>query len=512
MSYLALARKWRPHDFASLVGQDHVRLALENAITLNRLHHAFLFTGTRGVGKTTIARILAKCLNCETAITATPCQQCATCQAIDQGRFIDLIEVDAASKTKVEDTRELLENVPYAPSRGRFKIYLIDEVHMLSNHSFNALLKTLEEPPPHVKFLFATTEPQKLPITILSRCLQFHLKSITAEKITAHLQNILSSENIPYDTAALNLIAKAANGSIRDSLSLLDQAIAYCNSDIQLQPLQNMLGCVNQTVLVDLLQNVVANDCQAMLKIINDMADLNIHFDTALSDVLHLLHQLAIAKQLGTLEDNALNELFQQLSPESIQLYYQIALHGRQDLPFAPNQKLGFEMTLLRMLSFQVAAPVAASSVTHTTPEKKTLKQSVQLDSEKWLNLIQQLSLSGPLKALAQHTHFIKHQQNTLYLSVSEEFSPLLNENKIKQFTQALQPHFPEALQLQISVQTDHAATTATPAMLLKKQQQDKKQAATEQLNQDPHLQQILNEFDGKLIPNSIKLVDEPVK
>jgi len=358
MSYQVLARKWRPRDFSELAGQEHVQRALINALDNNRLHHAFLFTGTRGVGKTTIARILAKSLNCEKGVSATPCGQCSACTEINEGRFIDLIEVDAASKTKVEDTRELLENVQYAPTRGRYKVYLIDEVHMLSGHSFNALLKTLEEPPPHVKFLLATTDPQKLPVTILSRCLQFNLKRLPVDLIIEHLTKILNSEKISFDENALALVADAADGSMRDALSLLDQAIAYGNGELKETEVRSMLGTFDRSMVFDLITALSAKDSESLLAHINTIADFSTDFDGALSEVLTLLHQITLAQvapeSIGTHtpDNEKLKQLAEQLSPEDTQLYYQIGLIGRRDIPYAPNPRLGFEMTMLRMLAF----------------------------------------------------------------------------------------------------------------------------------------------------------------
>ena len=359
MSYQVLARKWRPRNFSELAGQEHVQRALINALNSERLHHAFLFTGTRGVGKTTIARILAKSLNCEKGISATPCGECSACTEINEGRFVDLIEVDAASKTKVEDTRELLENVQYVPTRGRFKVYLIDEVHMLSTHSFNALLKTLEEPPPHVKFLLATTDPQKLPVTILSRCLQFNLKRLPAELIAEHLQKILSKEQIKTEDTALALIADAADGSMRDALSLLDQALAYGAGEIKEAEVRTMLGTVDKKHVYELLQALAARDSQALLACIEQLAAHSADFDSVLNEVLTLLHHIALEqiaphsanKQLP--EQDLISPLASNISPEDTQLYYQIGLIGRRDLPLAPNPKLGFEMMMLRMLAFQ---------------------------------------------------------------------------------------------------------------------------------------------------------------
>ncbi len=359
MSYQVLARKYRPRRFQELVGQDVVARALTHALEQNRLHHAYLFTGTRGVGKTTIARILARCLNCETGITATPCGVCGTCREIDDGRFVDLIEVDAASRTKVEDTRELLENVQYAPTRGRYKVYLIDEVHMLSGHSFNALLKTLEEPPPHVKFILATTDPQKLPITILSRCLQFALKPMTPERIVHHLQQVLPAENIAFDEAALWLLARAAQGSMRDALSLTDQAIAFGHGRLGESDVRSLLGSIDRDLVFRVLEAVQAGDAAALLQMVSDMAAQSIDFTGAIAELISVLHRLAVAQAVPEAIDNAegdrerLVQLAQRLSPEDVQLFYQMALHGRRDLPLAVDARAGFEMTVLRMMLFR---------------------------------------------------------------------------------------------------------------------------------------------------------------
>ncbi|NVJ58786.1 MAG: DNA polymerase III subunit gamma/tau [Gammaproteobacteria bacterium] len=353
MSYTVLARKWRPQNFAQLVGQEHVQRAIVNAIEQQRVHHAYLFTGTRGVGKTTIARIFSKCLNCETGITATPCGTCNTCQEIEQGRFVDLMEIDAASRTKVEDTREILDNVQYRPSRGRYKVYLIDEVHMLSNSSFNALLKTLEEPPPHVIFLLATTDPQKLPVTVLSRCLQFHLKRMTLERINQHLADVLSKESIEFDDVSLNAIAKAADGSMRDALSLLDQAIAFGGGKLSASEVIEMLGSVDHHFVRDLVMALAENDPQKLMNIVDSMAEFSPNYAQVLSDILSQLHQLAVANLIGDSEDEVTRQLLEMLSAEDIQLYYQIGLHAKKDLPLAPEPREGFEMALLRMLAFR---------------------------------------------------------------------------------------------------------------------------------------------------------------
>lgn len=368
MSYQVLARKWRPRNFREMVGQEHVLRALINALDNGRLHHAYLFTGTRGVGKTTIARIFAKSLNCEEGIGSSPCGVCNTCREIDEGRFVDLIEVDAASRTKVEDTRELLDNVQYAPSRGRFKVYLIDEVHMLSGHSFNALLKTLEEPPPHVKFLLATTDPQKLPVTILSRCLQFSLKRLHIEQIQPHLQHLLEQEGLPFEAAALTDLARAADGSMRDALSLLDQAIAFGAGELKAEEVRTMLGTIDRGQVFELLQALAAADGPGVLKLIDGLAQQAPDFGGVLAELISALHNIAIlqvvpAAEVGDAgEQDALAALAASLSPEDVQLWYQIALTGRRDLPLAPDGRGGFEMVLLRMLAFRPAESAAPVS------------------------------------------------------------------------------------------------------------------------------------------------------
>ena len=368
MAYQVLARKWRPRNFHEVMGQQHVLQALANALDQGRLHHAYLFSGTRGVGKTTIARILAKCLNCETGITSRPCGQCSACREIDQGNFVDLLEIDAASRTKVEDTRELLDNVQYRPARGRFKIYLIDEVHMLSRHSFNALLKTLEEPPEHVKFLLATTDPQKLPVTILSRCLQFHLKALTREQIVEQLQRVLQAEELPYAPAALSLLAKAAQGSMRDALSLSDQAIAYGNGQLQAETVQQMLGTLDHRQLYSLLSLLATRNGALLMQQVGALAELAPDYDQLHVELASLLHRTAMWQLLGQQTDPTADDaeelqlLAEQIPPEELQLYYQIALNGRKELPLAPDGRSALEMTLLRMLAFAPRSQQPASS------------------------------------------------------------------------------------------------------------------------------------------------------
>ena len=387
MSYQVLARKWRPQNFKQMVGQEHVLQALIHALDSQRLHHAYLFTGTRGVGKTTIGRILAKCLSCEDKITSEPCGQCAACVAISEGRYVDLIEIDAASRTKVEDMRELLENVQYAPSQGRFKIYLIDEVHMLSQSSFNALLKTLEEPPSHVKFLFATTDPQKLPVTILSRCLQFNLKNMSPEKIVAHLKQVLTEERVNFEDAALWALARAAEGSMRDALSLTDQAIAYGNHTLSETGVSTMLGTVDQKKVYRILDALIQKDAARMLIEVQSLADFSPDYRSVLAALSAILHRIALEQVVPGSVDNAMGDQAQiqhyakVLCAEDVQLFYQIALTSRQDLQITPDAKSGFEMALLRMLAFQMT-PVAADSQ-QTLPVSQVVEDhSIQSDTE----------------------------------------------------------------------------------------------------------------------------------
>ncbi len=361
MSYQVLARKWRPRSFREMVGQTHVLKALINALDSQRLHHAYLFTGTRGVGKTTIARIIAKCLNCETGISSTPCGVCSICKEIDDGRFIDLIEVDAASRTKVEDTRELLDNVQYAPSRGRFKVYLIDEVHMLSSHSFNALLKTLEEPPPHVKFLLATTDPQKLPVTILSRCLQFSLKNMPPERVVEHLTHVLGVEQVPFEEDALWLLGRAADGSMRDAMSLTDQAIAFGEGKVLAADVRAMLGTLDHGQVYGVLHALLEGDARGLIEAVRHLAEQGPDWAGVLAEILNVLHRVAIAQALPEAVDNGQGDrdrvlaLAEALPAEDVQFYYQMGLIGRRDLPLAPDPRGGFEMVLLRMLAFRPA-------------------------------------------------------------------------------------------------------------------------------------------------------------
>jgi len=418
MSYQVLARKWRPKVFREMVGQEHVLQALINALDHNRLHHAYLFTGTRGVGKTTIARILAKCLNCEQGVSSEPCETCSACKEISEGRFVDLIEVDAASRTKVEDTRELLDNVQYAPTRGRYKIYIIDEVHMLSSHSFNALLKTLEEPPEHVKFLLATTDPQKLPVTILSRCLQFNLKNMSAERIVTHLQHVLGEERVPFDDAALWLLARSADGSMRDALSLTDQAISFGNGKVAEIDVTSMLGTIDQRLIQQIIEAFIAEDGATLLMCVAQFSEQSPDYSAALSELLSLLHRIAIAQALPEALDNSYGDKAQildyavKLAAEDVQLFYQTALVGRRDLNFASSARAGFEMTLLRMLAFK---PQGVADV-----PTRPLVSSVAADTQASLGHAAQVTSPDDVEKETSSS-----EKNTVLASVSEPVQPV---------------------------------------------------------------------------------------
>lgn len=508
--YQVLARKWRPRQFADVVGQSHVVRALSNALTLNHLHHAYLFTGTRGVGKTTLARILAKCLNCESGITAEPCGQCSSCQEIDQGRFVDLIEVDAASRTKVEDTRDLLDNVQYAPSKGRFKVYLIDEVHMLSGHSFNALLKTLEEPPSHVKFLLATTDPQRLPATVLSRCLQFHLLAMSNEQISQGLQTILTKENIDYETEALSFLAHAAAGSMRDALSLLDQGIAFGNGKVLTADVKNMLGALDKQLLYQILENLAAQNANDLIAGFARLAEQGVDFSRALAELLSLLHQLAIAQAAPETANLVLDEplklLAEKISREDVQLYYQIGLLGQRDLPWAPTARSGFEMTLLRMLAFapdtfmaKQAVSEPAAALSNSQPQPAPLPKKAA--NATWEELLQHLGLDGATKMLAQHCAIQKLTTTHLQLGLNPKQKLLLSQKHIDRIREAVSKYYGQAMQVDIVLETH---TQETPADTAKRQQESQQQAAEQAIFSDPVVQHMIQNFDAKVIKESI--------
>lgn len=493
MSYQVLARKWRPKTFSEVVGQKHVTRALINALEQQRLHHAYLFTGTRGIGKTTLARILAKCLNCEKGISATPCGKCSACCEIDEGRFVDLIEVDAASRTKVEDTRELLDNVQYSPTRGRYKIYLIDEVHMLSGHSFNALLKTLEEPPPHVKFLLATTDPQKLPVTVLSRCLQFNLKGLAPDKITEHLIDILKKEKIEYESPALEHIARAADGSIRDALSLLDQAIAYGNNKVTSDDVVNMLGTIEDVHIYELLTALSKKDIPSILTTINNLAEQAADFAEVLEALLTTLHQLAILEAVPDVDyynAEQLSKYVKLFTAEDIQLYYQIALIGRRDLPLTPSPKHGFEMIMLRMLAFRPTL----------TPDPSPKGRGEMLTSD-WRDILPQLNVSESTRALAAHCTMQEIKDNNVQLLLGAKHAPMLHDKHTERLSKAFSELFNKPMQVVIDVSKEIADT---PSDIIKRENQEKQDQAEQTIKKNTNVQAIIENFNATIVPGSI--------
>lgn len=524
MSYQVLARKWRPKNFAELAGQTEVLAALVHGLNEQRLHHAYLFTGTRGVGKTTIARIVAKCLNCEQGISATPCDQCQNCTEIREGRFVDLIEIDAASRTKVEDTREILDNVQYAPTQGRFKVYLIDEVHMLSTHSFNALLKTLEEPPPHVKFLLATTDPQKLPITVLSRCLQFHLKNIPNDVISARLKYILTAENIHFDETALKLISKSASGSLRDALSLLDQAINQGEGQVTLASTQQMLGATQTELLYQLARLLVQKDGVALFNLLDEMSRELIDYQELADFLLEIWYEVSLKQQVPDLKVfehpvDVISELAQTLSATEAQLFYQICLLAKRDLPLAPSPILGFKMMLLRLLSFyplntqseaSLSPPKKVASATtppikpKPTPKAETKPQAPiqyndlppkKLEINNWAELVNLLPLAGMTKQLARHLSYIGlNNGNTFMFSLGAEYQASLNDRLKNELRTSLNHYFGQEVMLQIEV---NAENSNSPAAIQAAALKDKQTSLQEKLKADPQLDFIKNNFNA---------------
>lgn len=510
MSYQVLARKWRPQSFKDMVGQEAILRMLANALEQKRIHHAYLFTGTRGVGKTTLARILAKCLNCETGITSTPCGTCHICKAVDAGQFLDLYEVDAASRTKVEDTRELLDNVLYPPTQGRYKIYLIDEVHMLSNHSFNALLKTLEEPPEHVKFLLATTDPKRLPITILSRCLQFHLKRILPEQIAGHLRHICTTENIHHEQNALERLAHAADGSMRDALSLLDQAIAYGHGAVNITDVKNMLGSMAQEDILPLMHALAKQDGAELFTAISQLAECAPDFQQVLEEIISLLHKTAIAQIIpdAAKQNKDTAQLTKLMAPEDVQLYYQIALLGRRDLVHAVSPQQGFEMTMLRMLAFKPAGDAAhpAPAAIKTAAETKTAApvtatpKSVESSAadaaglQEWNKMLPALGLSGMAHALASNCTLKSATDNKIKLLLAVSHQPMLNPKLKDRIAEALSKHYNREIQLEIEVST---ADLATPVKQLQEHYAKKLGAATHNILQDPKVKQLIDMYDA---------------
>jgi DNA polymerase-3 subunit gamma/tau len=554
MSYQVLARKWRPRKFSELVGQEHVVRALTNALDTGRMHHAYLFTGTRGVGKTTIARIFAKSLNCERGQSADPCGECSVCTAVDEGRFVDLLEIDAASNTGVDDVRELIENAQYAPSRGRFKVYLVDEVHLLSKNAFNALLKTLEEPPPHVKFLLATTDPQKLPVTVLSRCLKFNLKRLLPDQISGQMRHILGAENLTYEEAAIGELARAADGSLRDGLSLLDQAIAYGGGALRGDDVRTMLGSVARGQVLGVLDALAAGDGERLLAEATQIASYSPDFGSVLDDLASVLHRVQLIQLIpgyraeeGSDDDQALPALAERMTPEDVQLYYQITTSGRRDLALAPDARTGFEMALLRMLAFrpgdasptgterstshtpapvpaprpaparteQRATPVPPATApspprdTAVAPPAPALASSAPVPRDAnglpvWEALIAQAGLRGPLGLLAQNAVLRERDGQTLVLALQPVHMHLAVEPMVSQMEERIGQALGERIRLRF-VGSSADAAVETPAARAA-QARDMAQSAAEQaIEGDPLVQSLKRDFGAKVVPQSIK-------
>ncbi|MFT5446466.1 MAG: DNA polymerase-3 subunit gamma/tau [Gammaproteobacteria bacterium] len=562
MTYQALARKWRPHDFSELVGQAHVVKALSNALDQGRVHHAFLFTGTRGVGKTTVARILAKCLNCERGVSSKPCNECSSCKEIDEGRHIDLIEVDAASRAKVDETRELMNNVQFAPTRATHKIYLIDEVHMFSDASFNALLKTLEEPPQHVKFLLATTDPQRMPITVLSRCLQFSLKRLPVEQSAARLSHILDAEAIEYEAPALRMLSRSADGSLRDALSLLDQAIAHGGGRVEAESVRVMLGLLDRAHVRALVEYLVAGDGARLLAQVEAMASEVSDFGEALAELLGVLKHISVAQVVADApldEELAdwLREIAAVVAPEDVQLFYQIGLIGRRDLPLAPDPRTGFEMVLLRMLAFRPdggggavrASPVAqtprqnapsqvrASGTTAepdghaasfemaptsssalpdaTTPPDASPNLAQQQPvlaassnsspSGQWTDIVQALALQGLARELAANCELLAIEGDDIRLRLAPAHRQLATGRGTRRFEEALAEYFGRTMRVHINI---GERVTETPAQFAQREAVIQREQAVQRLQSDPGVIALVDAFGGHLEPDSITPTD----
>jgi DNA polymerase-3 subunit gamma/tau len=557
MSYQVLARKWRPRKFAELVGQEHVVRALTNALETGRMHHAYLFTGTRGVGKTTIARIFAKSLNCERGQSADPCGECSVCTAVDEGRFVDLLEIDAASNTGVDDVREVIENAQYAPSQGRFKVYLIDEVHMLSRNAFNALLKTLEEPPPHVKFLLATTDPQKLPVTVLSRCLKFSLKRLLPEQISGQMRHILGAENIDYEDSAIGELARAADGSLRDGLSLLDQAIAYGGGALHADDVRTMLGSVARGQVLGVLDALADGDGERLLVECTRIASYSPDFGGVLEDIASVLHRMQLIQLIpgyrpdeDSDDDNALATLAGRMTPEDVQLYYQIATGGRRDLALAPDARTGFEMALLRMLAFRpgdeasaarverpisdgtaraapavrpaaaaaraappaerrrqpVPAPRAESASTENAPAAEPVARDAH-GLPDWDALIERAGLRGPFGLLAQNAVLRERDGQTLVLALQPAHMSLAVEPMVSQMEERIGQAMGERIRLRF-VSQDQSAAAATPAARAAQARGMAQAAAEQAIENDPVIESMKREFGARVVPQSIKPID----
>lgn len=548
MSYQALARQYRPQNFTELVGQEHVSQALINGLEQDRIHHAFLFTGTRGVGKTTVARILAKALNCETGVTGSPCGKCTACREISEGRFVDLVEVDAASRTGVDDTRELLENVQYAPTSGRYKIYLIDEVHMFSNSSFNALLKTLEEPPPHVKFLLATTEPKKLPVTVLSRCLQFNLKRLSLSQIKDHLEKLLSLQDAEFDNTAIDLIARAADGSMRDGLSLLDQSLAFGAGKVLEKDVKLMLGTMDQESVITLLNNIIDKDAKNLTSHLKQIFSMAPDYSRFLDELALLLHEISLLQILNNYVDGSqfdratIKNLVDKTSPEQVQLYYQIVIKGQTEIQLAPDSKTGFEMTVIRMFAFKVGStkPVIADNNAQKKPLNKihgdlksanqtadlnvsettghAIQKNIEVVNESsvenqnqtthkystseitennWDEVFLHLPLKGTARELARNAHIISNNNNVLVFAIDKQAHAFMTDNAQEKFKNAIENITKEQISVQLTSDVNAVQTIAKT----EQSQRDNTIKETHQkVEQNPFIQQMQNDFDAQVI------------
>jgi DNA polymerase-3 subunit gamma/tau len=526
-----LARKWRPRTFSELVGQEHVVRALTNALRQQRLHHAYLFTGTRGVGKTTIARIMAKALNCETGVTDAPCGKCGTCLAIDAGRFVDLVELDAASNTQVDNMRELLENAMYAPTTGRYKVYIIDEVHMLSRNAFNAMLKTLEEPPAHVKFVLATTDPQKIPVTVLSRCLQFNLKQIPEHQIRGRLDYVLGVEGHSHEPGALELLARAAQGSLRDSLSLLDQAIAHGGGSVGLESTRSMLGAVDQSYLFTILKALAAGDGAALMAEADRMSERSLSFEMALQDMGTLLHRAALLQVVPDTiaaddpDRAALAEIAGLFAADEMQLYYQIVLQGRHELGLAPDEYAGFTMTLLRMLAFAPAAaeaagqrgptaapaaagpraPRAAAPVSGPAPASAAAapaESKKNTEGLSWPALIEQSGLTGMARMLAQHCELVSRDGAKVELAIAKTHEHLLDKPYQEKVRGALQQLLGQGVKVMFTV---GETSGMSPVAIADRDRQHRQAQAIAEIEKDPFVRELVDNFDARVNESTIK-------
>ncbi len=533
MSYQVLARKWRPRNFEQVQGQQHAVRVLTHAVKHDRTHHAYLFTGTRGVGKTTLARILAKAFNCESRSDYEPCCECSICKGVDEGRFIDLIEVDAASRTKVEDTRELLDNVQYAPAQGRYKVYLIDEVHMLSAHSFNALLKTLEEPPGHVKFLLATTDPQKIPVTVLSRCLQLNLKALSADQIREQMVRILSAENLVYEEPAITVLADAAEGSMRDGLSLLDQAIALGDGQVQTTQVQSMLGIISRRPIVNILSQIATANASGVFDSIRTIAEYTPDFNMVLQQLLVLIHDIALMQMVPSsmpANDNSqdITELANTILAEDLQLYYQIGLIGQRDLKLAPSPRVGFEMVLLRMLAFRPecsgpragadkSVPVEASgesvgqkqnqAVTSVSKNRADSVSKKHADDElDWNSIVEKINLSGMAKELATNSVLDSMRDGQCTLLLEPGHGQLRNIRVEKRLEEALQQHFDIPVKLEVKLATEGLMT---PANLIAKERKAREIAAEESITRDDGVRALREAFDAEIMSGSTEPLEK---